>query len=194
MKSRLLFVAFLGLSAWSHGQDLSLSVTPTINDMFYYRPASGGPAIYLKGGFSSSLQAEFNGAGSFYLGGGLAYQFGQVDIGPAPAPDVTDDRQRTKAHMVTINLKVGLQMGDDYHLTLDPLLDFQLNKDAADALEDQTGLGISLGAGKKIYFDQVFVLIEPRFWIHNLVPFNANSPALRLTVAGINLGLGLRLD
>jgi len=36
------------------------------------------------------------------------------------------------------------------------------------------------------------ISIEPKIWIYNLIPFQEESLPLRLTVAGLNIGLNFK--
>jgi len=108
------------------GQDLSMCVTPTFNDLFLHRGLEGS-IVYLKAGVSSSFQCDIIGERRIYTGAGLCYQFGQLEISPSPDPTVSHDTRVEIAHLLTLNLRLALKLGNDYHLSADPLLDFQLN-------------------------------------------------------------------
>ena len=191
MNAGMVFLAILP----GKGQDLSLCVTPTFNDLFLHRGLDGGSIVHLKAGVSSSFQCDFIGERRVYTGAGLCYQFGQLEISPSPDPTVSHDTRVEIAHLLTVNLRLALKLGKDYHLSADPLLDFQLNQGEPDATENQTGLGLSFGCGKKILLgDYLFLMIEPRLWIHNLVPFSGEVSPARLATGGLNLGLGARLN
>ena len=70
------------------------------------------------------------------------------------------------------------------------MINLQLNYNSNLITERQTGLGLSFSVGK--YFnlnDKLRLNIEPKLWIHNIVPFQDENLPLRLTTCGLNLGL-----
>ena len=122
---------------------------------------------------------------------GIDYQFSQVDISPAPM--LEGDTHTETANLISARFIMMYKMRHQFYLSLDPLLDVQLGSGSPDAIENQTGLGLSFAAGKKIFLkDSFYFKVEPRIWIHNIIPFSNNNLPLRLTVVGVNIGVGLR--
>jgi hypothetical protein len=195
MKKLIMVLGLILSSVFALGQDWSISVSPTANFLFTYHIATAGnapqsPMI----GVSSSLQYEFINDKKVSLGIGIGYQYGSVEFSPnylGPAGEIPSFTE--SANLITASFMTVFKLRNQFYLSLDPLLDFQLNSDSPNAIENQTGLGLSFAAGKKIFRRESFYIrIEPRIWIHGIVPFNYNHQPRRLTVLGINIGVGLR--
>jgi hypothetical protein len=175
------------------GQALSLMVSPTISDLPLNQGPDSGSVVLLKTGFSASLQCDFRSESPVHLGAGLCYQFGQIEISPSDDPTILHDSHVEKAHLITASLRVVLDLGEDYYLSLDPLVDLQLNAGKPEAISSQTGLGLSAGCGKQILLgDEFFLVVEPRIWVRNLIPFTHPEPRYLLTTVGLNVGAGIR--
>ena len=80
-------------------------------------------------------------------------------------------------------------------MSLAPSLDLHTNYESIinniyQTIDNQTGLGLSCGFGKNLYLtNSLFLIIEPRLWIHNIIPFHDENLPLRLTTIGLNFGL-----
>lgn len=190
MKKIFVILCCILPSVLAFGQDWSVSISPTLNDLNAYAPIYGGSINKAKIGFSTSLQYEFINEKRISLGMGVGYQYSQVEI--FPSAGLEGDGHTESANLISASFKMVYKFKNQFYLSLDPLLDFQLHSDSPYAIENQTGLGLSFAAGKKIFRGESFyVRVEPRIWIHNIIPLNDEFKPLKLTVIGINLGVGL---
>ena len=193
MKKAILIISLLVYSVFTYGQDLSFSLSPTLNNVLYYRFVAGGPIRSAKFGVNSSIGYEFINNNRVSLGFGISYQYSQVEIAPSFDPIIERIFHTESVNLISVSFKTIYKLKKEYYFSLDPLLDIQLKSDSQKAIDNQTGLGLSFAAGKKILIkDSFYVRIEPRIWVHNIVPFIDNNLPLRLTVVGINIGVGLR--
>ncbi len=188
MKKTILLFSILLTTVFLHGQEIKFSVAPTINNALYYRFVAGGPGRNFKPGFSTSVDYSFISDKKINLGFGLAYHFSQVEYTPnMNTGDLV--RQTDRVNLISVTLATIYNLNRLY-LSLNPMLDFQLNNNSDQITDKQTGLGISFSVGK--YFDisdNLRLNLEPELWIHNIIPFNSESGALKLTTAGLNVGL-----
>ena len=100
---------------------------------------------------------------------------------------------KEKVNLLLFSLKSGYNMRNDYYLSFDPFVGIQLESDSQKTIDDQTGLGLSLGVGKKVDIGESFYLkIEPRLGVSNIVPFRKENLPLRVTAFGLKLGIGMR--
>ena len=186
----LICMVFLLMLLSCAGQELSLMMTPTYNDLLGFRDKPENPDQQVNPGFGLSLQYDRVDGENFFFGPGICYQFSQVSI----APDSTqpEDYTRYKAQLLSLNFRLGFPIGEGYFLALDPFIEMQLNSNGMNAIENQGGFGFSVAALKKFYVsDVVFLVVEPRIWFHSVLPFYEQEPRMRLVVGGLNLGIGL---
>ena len=168
---------------------IKISVAPTVDNALYYKSVQGGAGRNFKLGFSTSFDYLFRSDKKINLGFGLCYQYAQVEYTPnMNTADFTG--QIDKISLISFNLSSIYKLKNDFYLSLNPMVNLQLNYNSDFMTDKQSGVGLSLSVGK--YFklnDKVRLNFEPKLWIHNIVPFNGESFPLRLTTLGLNLGL-----
>lgn len=177
----------------SKGQECVLSFAPTLNNVFHYQFVSGGLNGNPKPGLNIAFEYVRSTTNRVSYGYGVSYQFSQVKLVPAPMIE-------REPHMETINLisasfKTVINFRKGYYLSTDPLIDIQLKSSLQKSISNQSGVGISIGYGKRVLLNERFSInIEPRLWVHNVVPFVDTNIPERLTVFGIKAGLKLGRD
>ena len=168
---------------------IKISVTPTENIALYYQSVQGGPGRKFKPGFSTSFEYLFRSNKKINLGFGLCYQFAQVEY--TPNMNTGDfSGQIDKISVISFNFSTIYKSKKDFYLSLNPMVTLQLNYNSDLITDKQSGLGLSFSVGK--YFnlnDKLRLNVEPKLWIHNIVPFTNENLPLRLTTFGLNLGL-----
>ncbi len=168
---------------------IKISVSPTENIALYNQPVEGGPGRKFKPGFSTSFEYLFRSNKKINLGFGLCYQFAQAEYTPnMNTGDFTG--QIDKISVISFNFSTIYKSKKDFYLSLNPMVTLQLNYNSDFITDKQTGLGLSFSVGK--YFnlnDKLRLNVEPKLWIHNIVPFRNENLPLRLTIFGLNLGL-----
>lgn len=203
-KSILTSIAFL-LSTILYGQDLfgnseqdslkfksdiKISVAPTDNIALYYQFVAGGPGMNNKPGFSTSLEYLFRSNKTITLGFGLCYQFAQVEYTPNMNTGDWFTGQIDKINVLSFNFSTIVKSKNDFYLSVNPMVTLQLNYNSDFITDNQSGLGLSFSVGKYFHLnDKLRLNIEPRLWIHNIVPFQDENLYKKLTTLGLNLGL-----
>ena len=178
----------------SYGQDFSFSLTPTVNYASYLRLVEGGVVRVREPGCIVSFEYELGNSNRITYGAGLSYQFSQVTLKAQKTSEFVNPlSHKEKVNLLLFSLKSVYNMRNDYYLSFDPFVGIQLESDSQKAIDNQTGLGLSLGIGKKVDIGESFYLkIEPRLGISNIVPFRKENLPLRVTACGLKLGIGIR--
>jgi hypothetical protein len=190
MKKILLIISAVVMSTLLSGQNFKISVAPTINNAFYFQGVDGLGSYMSKAGISTSIGYYIRQDKKISLAVGLSYQFAQIKYDPM-FNGVNDPLPYSESfNLISLNIGAIYNFKKDFYLSLDPTVDLELDSKTELVNDDQTGLGISFGVGKNIKLnDNLRLSIEPRLWIHNLVPMQDTNLPLRLTVAGLNIGL-----
>ncbi len=187
-------IAFLTIILY--GQEFKISVAPTINNTFYYQFVAGGAGRNFKSGFSTSLEYTIRNDKRINFGFGLSYQFCQVEY--TPNMNTGDFIGQTDiVNLFSVNLVSVYDLNKNFYLSLNPSIDFHLNYETENVIDRQSGVGLSLSFGKYLKLtDDILLNIEPKLWIHNVIPFSGFDLTQRLTVAGLNVGLvfGYQID
>lgn len=189
MKRVTLISLIVLLTTLVYGQEIKISVSPTINNALYYQPVDGGAGRNSKFGFGTSLDYILRKDKRVNLGLGLSYQFCQVEYTPNMN---TGDfiGQTDKVNLISINLISIYNLKKNFYLSLNPLIDFHLNYDTENIIDKQSGCGLSFSFGKHLKLtDRMLLNLEPKLWIHNIIPFHSDQLTQRLTVAGLNVGI-----
>jgi hypothetical protein len=190
MKKIILIIPAIFLTTLLSGQNFKISVAPTINNAFYFQGVDGFGSHMSKAGISASIGYYIRKEKKISYEVGLSYQFAQVKYDPMFNGE-TDPLPYSKSfNLISLNIGAVYNFKKDFYLSLDPTFDLQIDDKTGLETDNQTGLGISCGIGKNIMLnDNLRLNIEPRLWIHNLVPMQNTNLPLRLTVVGLNLGL-----
>jgi len=174
----------------SKGQETVLSFAPTLNNVFHYQFVSGGVTGNSKLGLNIAFEYVRSTTNRVSFGYGVSYQFSQVEI--VPAPMIEAEQHKESINLISASFKTVFNFRKGYYLSTDPLIDIQLKSSLQKSIDNQTGIGISIGFGKRILLKEKFSInIEPRLWVHNIVPFVDTNIPQRLTVFGIKAGLNL---
>ena len=189
MKKTTLAFLILIMTTILYGQEITISVAPTINNALYYQFVAGGPGRNYKPGFSTSIDYIFPNDKKINFGIGFCYQFSQVKYTPnMNTGNFTG--QTDKVSLISINFATIYNLKRNFYLSLNPLINLQLNYKSDFITDKQNGLGLSFSIGKHFYLnDKIQLNIEPKIWINNIFPVQAENLSLRLTTAGLNLGL-----
>jgi hypothetical protein len=188
MKRVLLIQLLLFLTFISRSQDIVLSFAPTLNNVFHYQFVSGGITGNSKPGLNIAFEYVRSTIKRVSYGYGVSYQYSRVEIVPEPMIDFESHKETI--NLISASFKTVFNFRKGYYLTTDPLIDIQLNSSSQKSIQNQSGIGVSIGFGKGVSLNEIFSInIEPRLWIHNLVPFVDTSIPQRLTVIGLIAGL-----
>jgi hypothetical protein len=189
MKKSILISLILIQTNILSGQEIKISIAPTINAGLYYQFVAGGPGQNIKAGITTSLDYLLINDKRINFGLGLNYHFCQVEF--VPNLNTQDMPLHTEnVNLISARFKSVYKLINLFYISLDPTLDFHLNYDSQQTLDRQSGLGLSFGFGKNINLkESVCLNIEPRLWIHNIISFGEPNLGYRLTTLGINIGL-----
>jgi hypothetical protein len=190
MKKATLISILCILTTVLPGQEIKISLAPTINNAFYFKSVVGSAGRDFKPGFSTSLDFSFLNEKRINIGFGFSYQFMQVEYTPnMNTGDFTG--QTDKINIASLDITAIYNLKHNFYLSLSPLINLQL-KYTSDLMTDkQNGLGLSLSIGKHFSLkDNIRLNIEPKLTINNIVPFNlVYYRTLRMASAGLNIGL-----
>lgn len=189
MKKLALISLIVFLTTFVYGQEIKISVAPTTNNALYYKFVAGGPGRGFKSGFSASVEYILRNEKRINLGLGLNYQFCRVEF--TPNMNTGDFIGQTDiVNLISVSLVSVYDLKKNFYLSVNPLIDFHLNYDAENIIDRQSGVGLSFSFGK--YFklnEEILLNLEPKLWVHNIIPFYGFNLPQRLTVAGLNVGL-----
>lgn len=191
----LLFVVVILLCQYqiTNGQDITVSLSPTINSAYHYQFVAGGAAYKCAPGFISSVEYEFRNDRKISLGFGLNYQYSQVTVKPPYDPTIEYDvSHNEKINILSFSLNSTIKMKKNYFLSIDPFIGIQLRSPSQTSIGDQTGIGISTGIGRKFDLDKCYLKIEPSFRINNLLPFVDGNLPQRVTSLGLKMGIEIK--
>lgn len=190
MKKSALTYFSLFMTTLLFSQELKISVAPTISDVNFYNYVIGASFGQPRFGINSNIDYLFVTNKRVEYGIGLGFQNCHVYL-MTPSPSFNDYSAATEGvNILSINLRSVYNLKKDFYITLVPSLDLQVKPNDLQKINNQTGLGLSFGIGKNIKLNESLSLnIEPRLWIHNIIPANGESQPYRLTTAAINLGL-----
>ena len=178
------------LTTMLYGQEFKISLAPTINSALLYRFVTGDtPGQNWKAGLSTSFDYLFLNDKKINFGLGINYHFSQVEF--VPNPNTGDMVLHTEnVNLISLRFRTVYILKNHFYISLDPAFDLHISHDEQQMLDNQSGLGLSLGIGKNIKINDALLLnIEPKLWVHNIVPFHKESSPYRLTTIGLNFGL-----
>lgn len=193
MKRVLSIQMLLLIAIMSKGQETVLSIAPTLNNVFHYQFVAGGPGGNSKPGLNIAFEYVRSTTNRVSYGYGVSYQFSQVKL--VPAPMIEGESHIETINLISASFKTIFNFRKGYYLSTDPLIDIQLNSSSQKSISNQSGVGISIGYGRRVLLNEKFsVNIEPRLWVHNVVPFVDTNIPERLTVIGLKAGIKLGRD
>jgi hypothetical protein len=197
MKKIILTFSVLLFTTILLGQEIRFSFGPTIN---YTKSKTNNDVIISTAeesivliGFDAGLNYFFKSKNdNLRFGFGIGYQANQISVIRSNEGSSDYQLHYDKIELLSVSLKSMMRFKENFYFSLDPILDMQLNYDPEQYLDKQTGLGLSAGLGKDFTIkDNIALNLEPRIWIHNLIPFQDAVPT-RLITFGLNLGLSFK--
>jgi len=174
-----------------HGQEIRISVAPTINNARYFKPIDGGPGHIPKFGFSTSIGYFINPDRKLTFGVDLSYQLSTVEITAGAVPQNPPPSYSETLSLLSLGLNNVVNFKKEFYLRINPCLDIQIDYSSENSIDNQTGLGLSAGFGKSFKIKEtIFINLEPRLWVHNIIAFNDDNYPLRLITTALNIGVG----
>jgi hypothetical protein len=188
MKKAILICSIFLISTILSGQKIRLSITPTSN-VFHNSYEGKNPYDSPKLGLNTSFDYFFITRGKMEFGLGIDYQVNKV-LWLYTASMSSYAQVEEKISLLSANFNAIYKLSEIFYLSIAPSVDFRLNRETQQSSNNQSGIGFSSGLGgnfkinNKLYFN-----VEPRLWVHNIVPFQHVDQPFKLSFAGINLGL-----
>lgn len=194
LKILVIVVILLYQNKISNGQNLTVSLGPTINSTYHYQFVAGGAIFKCGHGFISSVEYEFENAKKLSFGLGLNYQFIQIAVKPPYDPIIEYDVfHNERINILSFSLNSTIKMKKNYFLSIDPLIGIQLKSPSQISIGDQSGVGISTGIGRRFDLGKCcYLKIEPSLRINNLLPFVVGNIPQRVTSLGLKMGIGIK--
>jgi hypothetical protein len=196
MKKPSLSFLLLIVTTVLYGQEIKISFAPTFNNAFYYQFVAGGPSFKSKLGFNSTIDFLLYSNNKISFGVGLDFQYSSIEIIPEPNMPPNDRPRHTeKIDLFSFYLRSVYNFRNGLYISLAPTADLHTNYRSIknyifQTIDNQSGLGLTCGFGKNFKLtDSLFLNIEPRLWIHNIIPFHDENLPLRLTTVGLNFGI-----
>ena len=97
------------------------------------------------------------------------------------------ENKEEELSLISIPIYINYDLKKNFYINTGISLDFQSEDQIVD---NQTGLGVLLGIGKKFYFDNYYFLINPIIEMHSLVPFKKENYHQKLFELGAQIGFG----
>ncbi len=190
MKKSALTYFFLLMTTLLLSQELKISIAPTISNVHFYDYFIGATYGQPRFGINSNIDYLFVTNKRVEFGFGLGFQNSKVYL-ITPSPSLIDYSAATESvNILSINLRSVYNLKKDFYITLVPSLDLQIKPNDLQKINNQTGLGLSLGIGNNIKLNESLSLnIEPRIWFHNIIPNKDETIPYKLITTGLNLGL-----
>ena len=195
MKKTLFTFGTILLSIFSFSQELSFSVGSNFGSAFYYQFVAGGASKTPKIGFNSNVEYISINDKKISWGVGVGFQNSRVSMKPAFWGQAEEERisHIEKSNILYLNYKMVFRKRDASYLSLDPLIGIQLNETLPGSFDNQTGIGLSFSFVKKISLNEmVFLKVEPKLSVFNIVSFVSVDYFERLTSLSLNIGVGYR--
>jgi hypothetical protein len=187
MKKIILTYCIIFLTTLLSGQDVRISITPISN--VFHNKYVGDTYDSPKLGFNTNLDYLFSTNKSVNFGLGLNYQSSRT-INVSPTYLIEYSARSEKINILSIALKSMFKLTKEFYFSFDPTIDYQINYNKIQITDNQSGMGLSVGVGGNFKLNNFLLFnVEPRLWIHNIIPFNEIDSPFRLSTAGINLGL-----
>ena len=142
------------------------------------------------GGYSNSNSYELGLKYSKAISNKLSLEIGMnlfhADVAISFNDPDTEDKQET-IDLISIPITANLELKNNFFFSSGISIDIQ-NEDQS--YDRQSGIGLSIGVGKRIYMNDFYFNINPLISIHSLLPFHKESQHQRLLKAGLLLGIG----
>ena len=106
------------------------------------------------------------------------------------SPPIYDESKIYTESFETLNIPVTFKryLRNNFFLSAGTMVDFALG-DKPVRLDVQTGIGLTLGAGREFRTRWITLDLSPGLELHSVVPFTEDTYHQRLFVAGLKIGL-----
>jgi putative salt-induced outer membrane protein YdiY len=172
-----------------YGQEIVITVAPTVNFAVINKSNSLVKDQSLMAGIGSSIKYIFVNNHSYNFGLGLGYHYAQVKF-TNYGDFVAEIPYTETVNLFSFNLISAYNFKNNFYLNFEPSIDFHFGQNESQTIDNQSGVGLNLGLGKKVKIkDNLSFIVEPGFGIHNIIPFSNEKHINRLATVELNLGL-----
>ena len=190
MKRSILFISIILLSKILQGQQIEISIAPTINSIYHSPAIVGLPDYDAKLGFNAGLHLSSSTEKRLNIKYGINYQHAEIQIDPFIDPQYNPPPYEVAVNLFSLEVTANLNLRHMFYISLGPTLDLSSYNNLEISLDDQTGVGLSFGIGKRLRLkDNLSININPNLWIHNVIPIKEKDSPLKLVVAGLSAGI-----
>jgi len=192
MKRIILGILLLNsMLALSQGKgELSLSVTTGENEMIMFHALDGAATHRGNGFFSLNMhyRKPINKWLDFESGSAFAHH--RVVVEPLSIYDILPIKDEMYVASIPIGVKINFLRY--FFVNAGALVDMDFT--LSNHLDNQSGIGASLGAGAIYRFDSgIGIFAMPCIRMHSLIPFTMGNYHERLLESGIQIGISYRL-
>ncbi|OQY00764.1 MAG: hypothetical protein B6I20_08290 [Bacteroidetes bacterium 4572_117] len=191
MKKTFQLLMLLAISQFLYSQNknqLAISYGAT-SGAIIYRPGIVGTGSYDMIGsdmFEISYKREIT--EKFAIRGGLSYSINKFEITAAPTGIETPSWQE-EVQIISVPIYANLNFAKYFFVEGGLITDFEINLIDYRAIDNQTGLGFSLGGGFQYPYKNWGVFVNPFLNFHSLIPFYKANYRGHLAEAGIKFGM-----
>lgn len=160
------------------------------NDVIRFDRLDGAGSQDGKGFFSFGTSYTYIVSSRTELQTGIEFSKHKITINPA-FTGLENDKPSLKENvkLITVPLTLNVNLSRYFFINGGLLVDFEISK--KNSIDKQSGIGTVLGIGLKHDFDfGLFILANPYYKMHSLIPFSSEKYHQRLQEYGIKVGIG----
>ncbi len=192
MKRIILGILLLNsVLALSQGKsELSFSVTTGENEMIMFHALDGAATHRGEGFFALNMHYRKPIKEWLDFESGLAFAYHSVVVEPLSIYDILPIKE--EMYLASIPIGVKFNFLRYFFVNAGTLVDIDFT--SSNHLDDQSGIGASLGASTIYRFDNgIGIFAMPCIRMHSLIPFTMGNYHERLLESGIQFGISYRL-
>ncbi len=195
MKKLLVLFTFVIASHFSYSQNHSIGFS--YGHIYSgwttdYAELVGASSHNLRYGAQYSLNYKYQFSKKLSINSGL--QFQQTSM-QSENSSTTGERQTWDYQVDNLNIPILANFTFLKYLFVEggPMLNFQINDEDPYGIEDQSGLGLSLGLGAQYDIGKFNIFIKSQGQMQTLIPFNKENYHDRLITNSLSIGIFYKL-
>lgn len=195
LKKLLILFAFAIVSQFAYSQNHSFGLSYSYiynggaND---YAELVGASSYHIKNGGQYNLNYKYQLSKNLNLISGL--QFQQIGM-QSQNGSTTGELQTWDFQVDYLNIPILANLTFLKYLFVEggPMLNFQINEEDSNGIDDQTGVGLSLGFGAQYDMGKLNFFLKSQNQIQTLIPFNRENYHDRLIANSLSVGFFYQL-
>lgn len=190
MKKAILIITTILITIMTFGQEFGISISPSINNLFHSVAMIGLPNYISRPGINIGLIYDQRPERKFNILYSLYYQHSAIKIDPFIDPNYNPPPYISTIDLLSGGISANFTLKGRFSVNVGPTADLQIKDDPKSGINDQTGIGLSAGIGTRLKLnDRLFLKLEPKLWIHNIIPIQEQTRNLKLVQVGLDIGL-----